>query len=151
MIGLFIIGYCSFTKAATGASQNVAQFRELCYFGRSTVTQLSELCHTFRSFKLLKRHFEMHPAATYTISTSIPIELTNQFIQKDTIPTSLTIIPTKKIKQQKKSWLPKIRLRFFVLLFKNKLKEKNKKQLKPKNKMVDNGKKKGNRNDSLTK
>ena len=58
-----------------GASQNVAQLRELCYFGQSTVaqlrelcyfgqstvTQLSELCHTFWSFKLLKRHFEMHP------------------------------------------------------------------------------------------
>ena len=45
----------------TGASQNVAQLRELCYFGQSTVTQLSELCHTFWAFKLLKRHFEMHP------------------------------------------------------------------------------------------
>ena len=63
-------------------------------------------------------------------------ELGNEGTLLDTIqPSSLK---TKPKQRKKKSWLPKIRLRFLVILFREKLKERNKRKRKPIYPIVDN-------------
>ena len=72
----------------------------------------------------------------------LPIESSTQYIKKDTIYKPITILKTKQVKQKKRNWLPKIRLRLLIVLFREKLKEREKRKRKPVYPVVDNGQKK---------
>jgi len=75
-------------------------------------------------------------AIACTATAMVFSELGNEGTLLDTIqPTSLK---TKYKKRKKRNWLPKIRLRFLVILFREKLKERNKRKRKPIYPIVDN-------------
>jgi len=72
----------------------------------------------------------------------VAFEIIDDAIQLDTIQPPSRKIENKKRKRRKKSWLPKIRLRFLVILFREKLKEREKRKRKYVYPIVDSERKK---------
>ncbi len=60
----------------------------------------------------------------------LSIEQVELAIQQDTIQPKVIDTSIEKIKEPKKSWLPKIRLRVLVVLFREKLKERDRRKRK---------------------
>lgn len=81
-------------------------------------------------------------AATAKPIYKLSVKQIEVVVQQDTIQPRAVVLSTKKIKKAKKSWLPKIRLRFLVVLFREKLKERDRRKLKPVYPLVDSEKKK---------